>query len=152
MFYNCFCGLSSLPALVSQPLRSAQCQQHQPKGAVHHADDQCNPAGVCVWPINSHAAKNRQRCRARHRTHQENPEAGAEQRARAVVGARCNSSRYSRWFGSYVHRRLHRFQTLQRHPASMAYTTTPVTETYSQMGNVKRAILLCCGNRPLNEK
>ena len=34
----------------------------------------------------------------------------------------------------------------------MAYTTTPVTETYSQMGSVKRAILRCCRKRPLERE
>ena len=46
----------------------------------------------------------------------------------------------------------HKRSCVQRHAASMAYTTTPVTETYSQMGSVKRAILRCCRKRPLREK
>jgi hypothetical protein len=46
----------------------------------------------------------------------------------------------------------HKRSCVQRHAASMAYTTTPVTETYSQMGSVKRAILRCCRNRPLSAK
>ena len=35
---------------------------------------------------------------------------------------------------------------------SITYVTTPVTETYSQRGNVQRAILRCCGKRPVSEK
>src|SRR5260370_33003903 len=31
-------------------------------------------------------------------------------------------------------------------------TTTPVTETYSQIGNVTRAIRRCIANRPVSEK
>src|ERR1700719_864905 len=107
-------------AALADRLGDSQQQAERADGQAAHSDHQGDPAAVAVRSLATRdAAKAGEDEQRRDRAGEEERRTGREKLARVIVEP------HGHLPGGH-----------QRHAACMAYTTTPVTETYSQIGKV----------------
>ncbi len=120
--------LTQLFPAVPNQLRDRQRQRQRPRWQTPHRNHQRQPPRVRMRPLPPDPAANSQRQQSRNRARPEDPDSRPQQLASISL------------HGHY------------RHAACITYTITPVTETYSQIGKVHRASLLCAGKRPVSDR
>lgn len=120
-------------AAVPQPFCESEGEEHQAEGEAHESDHEDEPSGVCVRAIAANASEDGLREERGDDSGDQRPDASGEKSARSFVVrpirtcGPCGSG-WPSWLGyRLLHERSH--FAYRNAPASIARTTTPVTET-----------------------